>query len=338
MLRIHFTAEDLARTRVAATLGAAAETYYSLEMLCRPSLPLPFQRWRSSVAGRLSKDARPLTALLPVRGPGLDLLALAGDSPDIGHAVEALLRASPTLMRREVGTVTVDPAHMSWARAVADGDNDARRLLAAGLVSCHQATVAPYWAAARTRLDAVRAQYARTFLDGGVDALLASLSPQLMRWRPPVLEVRYPRPVEVHLGGQGLILVPTLFSWHRSSLLHDPYDDTVVPRLTVPAVTDPANGTALWHPGGVTADEALGALLGHTRAAALRATADGCSTTELAARLGVSPPAASQHAKALRDARLITTSRRGGSVLHTTTALGRELLDGAQQRGPAAAH
>ncbi|OQD51681.1 hypothetical protein BM536_038735 [Streptomyces phaeoluteigriseus] len=53
-----------------------------------------------------------------------------------------------------------------------------------------------------------------------------------------------------------------------------------------------------------------------------------CSTTELAARLGVSLAAVSQHTKALRDARLITTSRRGGSVLHVATALGRELLAG----------
>jgi DNA-binding transcriptional ArsR family regulator len=43
---------------------------------------------------------------------------------------------------------------------------------------------------------------------------------------------------------------------------------------------------------------------------------------------GTPAPAVSQHTKALRDARLITTSRRGSSVLHMATALGRELLDG----------
>jgi hypothetical protein len=330
VLRIHFTAEDLARTRVASTIGAAAETYYSLEMLCRRSLPLPFQRWRATVAGRLGEDAGPLTTLLPGRGPGLDLLALAGDSPDIDHAVEALLRAPRTLVRRELEPVAVGSAHMPWARAVAEGDADARRLLAAGLVACHRVAVAPYWAASRSQLDAVRAQYARTFLEGGVEALLTALSPPLVRWRPPVLEIRYPRPVEVHLGGRGLILVPTLFSWREFSLLYDPYDDTSVPRLTVPAVTDPATGAALWRPGGSVTDDRLGALLGRTRAAALRVAADGCSTTELAARLGVSLAAASQHTKALRDARLITTSRRGGSVLHMATALGRELLAGNQ--------
>ncbi|MET7439082.1 ArsR/SmtB family transcription factor [Streptomyces sp. NPDC005496] len=328
MLRIHFTAEDLARTRVAGTVGAAAETYYGLEMLRGRSLPGPFRRWRASVAGRLGEDAGPLLALLPSRGPGLDLLALAGDSPDIDHAVEALLRAPRTLLRRELEPVGVSPAHMPWARSVADGGADARRALAAGLVACHRVAVAPYWTALRSQLDVVRAQYASTVMEGGVEALLAGLSPQLVRWRPPVLELRHPRPVEVQLGGRGLILVPTVFSWRRFSLLYDPYDDEAVPRLTVPAVTDPAVGAALWHTGGAVTDDPLGALLGRTRAAALRVAAGGCSTTELAARLGVSAPAVSQHTKALRDARLITTSRRGSSVLHMATALGRELLDG----------
>ncbi|WP_405922213.1 winged helix-turn-helix domain-containing protein [Streptomyces sp. NBC_00122] len=54
--------------------------------------------------------------------------------------------------------------------------------------------------------------------------------------------------------------------------------------------------------------------------------AEGCSTTELARRLNVSVAAASQHATVLRNANLITTSRRGKSVVHTITPLGAELL------------
>ncbi|MET9960109.1 winged helix-turn-helix domain-containing protein [Streptomyces sp. NPDC006326] len=332
MLRIHFTADDLARTRVAGTVGAAAETYYSLEMLGRRSCPVPFRRWRAEVAGRLvqdtAQDTAPLTALLPARGPGLDLLALAGDSPDPEHAVDGLLRAPRARVRREVEAVAFDPAHTAWARSLAEGDGGARRQLAAAFAACHRAAVGPYWSACRSRLDAVRAQYARTFLDEGVEGLLASLCPPLVRWLPPVLEVRHPRAVEVHLGGRGLVLAPTVFSWRELSLLYDPYDDEAVPRLTVPAVTGPETGSALW-PGRGPADGAgLGALLGRTRAAALHLVAEGCGTTELARRLGVTPAAASQHAKALRGAGLITTSRRGGSVLHVTTPLGRELLRG----------
>ncbi|MER5728294.1 winged helix-turn-helix domain-containing protein [Streptomyces sp. NPDC002138] len=332
MLRIHFTADDLARTRVASTIGAAAETYYSLEMLGRRSLAAPFQPWRAKVTGRLSQDARPLTVLMPDHGPGLDLLTLAGDSPDIGEAADTLLRAPRSRVRRELEAVALDSARSSWARSLAEGDGEARRHLAAALVACHRATVGPYWPAARSRLEAVRAQLARTFLDTGVEGLLATLCPPLVRWSPPVLEVRHPRHLDVHLGGRGIVLAPTLFSWRELSLLYDPYDEESVPRLTVPAVTDPADGSALWHDGdGAGTDEALGTLLGRTRAAALRLLVDGCGTTELAGRLGITPAAASQHAKALRGAGLITTSRRGGCVLHVTTALGRELLGGMRE-------
>ncbi|MCZ4124751.1 ArsR/SmtB family transcription factor [Streptomyces sp. H39-S7] len=332
MLRIHFTADDLARTQVAATIGAAAETYYSLEMLSRRSVAVPFWHWRAKVAGRLPQEAQPLTVLMPDHGPGLDLLALAGDSPDIDQAVDTLLRAPRARVRRELQAVAFDSGHSSWARTVAEGDGEARRHLATALEACHRVTVGPYWPAARSRLEAVRAQYARTFLETGVEGLLASLCPPLVRWSPPVLEVCYPRPVDVHLGGRGLVLAPTVFSWRELSLLYDPYDEESVPRLTVPAVTDPANGCALWHGGnGTGTDEALGTLLGRTRAAALQLLVDGRGTTELAGRLGITPAAASQHAKALRGAGLITTNRRGGSVLHVTTALGRELLGGIRE-------
>ncbi|XMN04692.1 ArsR/SmtB family transcription factor [Streptomyces griseobrunneus] len=55
-------------------------------------------------------------------------------------------------------------------------------------------------------------------------------------------------------------------------------------------------------------------------------TAEGCTTSELARRLNVTAAAASQHATVLRNSDLITTSRRGGSVLHHITPLGLALL------------
>lgn len=71
----------------------------------------------------------------------------------------------------------------------------------------------------------------------------------------------------------------------------------------------------------------LAALLGRTRAKALRAVAAGCTTTELARALGVAPPTASEHATVLRTARLISTRRHRNAVLHTLTPLGAALLD-----------
>ena len=58
----------------------------------------------------------------------------------------------------------------------------------------------------------------------------------------------------------------------------------------------------------------------------LRTIADGCSTTELADRVGIWLAAASQHASVLRDAGLMGAHRQGGAVLHVLTPLGVELL------------
>ncbi|MFI6160449.1 helix-turn-helix domain-containing protein [Micromonospora haikouensis] len=83
-----------------------------------------------------------------------------------------------------------------------------------------------------------------------------------------------------------------------------------------------------WPPPSVDAAEgaSLAALLGGTRAAVLAAVGAGCSTSELARRVGVSAATASQHASVLRAAGLIDTRRTGGSVLHTLRPLGRHVL------------
>jgi DNA-binding transcriptional ArsR family regulator len=60
----------------------------------------------------------------------------------------------------------------------------------------------------------------------------------------------------------------------------------------------------------------------------LDAIGDGCSTTDLARRVGVSPAAASQHATVLRNAGLVMRQRDRNTVLHTLTALGRAVLNG----------
>jgi DNA-binding transcriptional ArsR family regulator len=68
-------------------------------------------------------------------------------------------------------------------------------------------------------------------------------------------------------------------------------------------------------------------LVQRRRARALRAIGDGATTTTgLAQRLGVTPPTASEHAAALRNAGLITTRRSGRKVHHQLTAIGANLV------------
>lgn len=342
MLRIHFTTADLGRIHFAATIGVAAETHYALEGFAAGRRGASDREDPEDRKGRERREDRqsamsPLSAarihhlasLLPESGAGLDLLSLAGDAPSIEHAVDNLLHLPNSQWRREFENISFRPRHASWVKSVSAGGLEERRKLATALRACHRLLVASSWEAARSELVAVSARHADLMLGGGADALLGHLCPELVRWRPPVLEAVHPRRIEVHLQGRGLVVTPTLFAGRAVSFLWDPSDAARAPRLTVPVAHGPSAGPLS---GGRNPSAGLQALLGRTRAAALRTTMAGCTTTEMAVRLNVSAAAASQHAKILRTARLITTSRRGASVLHLITPLGIAVLGGP---GPA---
>jgi DNA-binding transcriptional ArsR family regulator len=136
--------------------------------------------------------------------------------------------------------------------------------------------------------------------------------------------MRSPTELDLHLNGSGIVIVPSMFAGRFASLHLDGRDLSAPPRLVLPV----ADASAGDQPGGEPAGgrAALAALLGRTRAAALHAIADGCTTSELARLCGVSIAAASQHATVLRNAGLIITHRQGSSVLHVLTPLGADLL------------
>jgi DNA-binding transcriptional ArsR family regulator len=138
-----------------------------------------------------------------------------------------------------------------------------------------------------------------------------------------VLEIMMPSQVDMDLGGRGLALIPSVFIGRDPSLHENPNDEDEMPRLVLPAAD--AGRAWIWErrrsPGA-----ALAALVGRNRAAVLASVADGCTTTELARRAGVSLAAASQHAAVLRGAGLIASRRQGSAVVHVLTPLGAELL------------
>ncbi|MFC8172129.1 ArsR/SmtB family transcription factor [Streptomyces sp. NPDC057242] len=326
MKRIHFTAQDLMRTRLAATIGTAAETLDSVKLLHAPDAGLAFRRWRVAVRGRLDERARPLLALLPPRGPDLDVRSLAGDSGCVEEAVERLLSAPRALLRAEFEHISFRPAHRAWARNLVDGDRETWLQVTAALRACHGVAVAPYGNRVRSHLAEARAAYANAMAEGGVEHLLKTLGGPMLRWRPPVLELEHPHEADVRLDGRGLVIAPTLFSTRRAELMLSVLDPAEPPVLAVPTVTD-ALGGALWDGADASTGRALEELLGRTRAAVLEAAADGRSTTDLARRLGISPATVSHHTSVLRGAGLVATRREGKAVLHTVTSMGRALLE-----------
>jgi DNA-binding transcriptional ArsR family regulator len=322
--RIHFSEADLARVQVSPTLGPLAETVLALALLrCSRQPRTMLSEWRGQV--RVTPQMRPLTALIPPDCNGVDLPTLVGETATIEQGVQALLDVPREHLLVEMEWI--DRRHrlppLAWAMAEAGG----RPELAEATQVAYQELIQPFWPRIRASLHAEQAARRRTLAKEGPGALLASLQGPLIRWRPPVLEILRPGQVEMELGGRGIALVPSVFVGRAPSLHENPNDDDEMPRLILPA--EGAGRARLWAASRGLAGSrgsALAALVGRNRAAVLQSIADGCTTTELARRVGISLAAASQHASVLRRAGLIATRRQGSAVLHVLTPLGAELL------------
>ena len=128
---------------------------------------------------------------------------------------------------------------------------------------------------------------------------------------------------DYHLDGRGLLLEPSVFFGPHPIYFRDPRGNRRN-MLVYPAAPDRPAAEELWT---APVDRTLAGLLGATRAKVLTAAIEGGTTTARAQRTGVSLASASEHARALRDAGLLRTHRRGTAVHHNVTALGVRLLD-----------
>ncbi|KQX28505.1 ArsR family transcriptional regulator [Streptomyces sp. Root63] len=288
----------------------------------------------------MNGEAQLLAAVVPPRGYFPDFLtpsqegaepfgldvgieALRDTPADRVHAELELLAAGRIRQRAglSAGPRQQDPgagrASAALPAALMEGRAEPLARLIGALRSYHHAAVEPYWPHIRASVEADRAVRGRALLDGGADGLLATLPP-MIRWRSPVLEADYPFDRDLHLDGRGLLLQPSFFCRGTPVVYRDPS----LPPVLVYPVANPG-APAFAEPG-----PWLGRLVGHTRSAVLSSIGNGCTTSELARRAGVSLASASQHASVLREAGLVLTLRHGSSVLHTLTPLGGSLLRG----------
>ncbi|MET8711234.1 helix-turn-helix domain-containing protein [Streptomyces californicus] len=329
MLRIHFTPEDLTRVRVAPGPDVLWEITNSVQTLQRTDGERVFGAWRRRVRPRLPESRRLLTPLLPPHGYSPDFLTPAsGDRSTLRSAVDTLLGTPRRRLRTELARLAGAARLPPWVSSLADGDTDTLARLGEALHAYQTEALVPHWRHVRADLEADRALRTRHLMDGGTEALLTSLGPDV-RWRPPVLEVTYPVDQHLRLGGRGLLLQPSFFCW--------PAPTTLADGDLPPVLVHPIHHTADWAAppaaaGPATGRGPLGRLLGQTRADLLRATRGGCSTVEAARMLQVTHPAVSQHMNVLRAAGLTTTVRTGGRAFHLATAEGRALLAAEDHR------
>jgi DNA-binding transcriptional ArsR family regulator len=327
VLRIHFNRDDVVRTRVAPAADPVWELILSLQFLQahqRDRDPL-LAGWRREVTHGLRRDGtgrrvRLLFALNPPLGYFPDFLTPFDSRDGLGPALDAIRSTPAANLRRDLTRLAAGNRMPASAAALARGDTDALAHLTGSMETYRSLAVGPYWTRIQGAVEADRGRRARAMLDHGADGLLASLRPA-MRWDGRVLEIRhYPADRELHLDGRGLLLVPAFFCARNPVSLVDP---DLPPVLVYPV--DRLGGLDQPHEPGRAA--ALVALLGRTRAGVLEVVDGGCSTGEIARRLGVSAAAASQHTAVLRNAGLLVSHREGNTMLHTLTPLGRALLE-----------
>ncbi|MFR0355132.1 winged helix-turn-helix domain-containing protein [Streptomyces sediminimaris] len=321
MLRIHFAGEDIGRVRIAAGPVPAWEMLLSLHALRGPADHGVFGPWRARTLGVLDASARLLLRLAPPRGYSPDFLTPTADN-DIDSLVDAVQSTARRRLRTDLGLLAAQRGPAVWMRPLADGDTTALRCVGTAMFRYHQRVLAPAWDRIHAVVMAERAARVADLLDGGVERMLSRLHPHI-RWEAPVLSVTYPVRKELHLGGRGLLLVPSYFCWARPIALRDSGLD--------PVLVYPANRglQRLVEPPDTSNGDSLAQLLGATRAAVLQEIggAEGVTGTDLVRRLRISPASASEHATVLRRAGFIVSHRTANTVWHMPTPLGRAVLE-----------
>ncbi|MGW7614609.1 ArsR/SmtB family transcription factor [Streptomyces antimycoticus] len=292
MYRIILSADDLARIRISDGDVPLLEAAFALETLHEVGEE-GFHEWRRRVRRHLMNSAarsEHVAQLLRIAGNCSELvdLCMGAQHPQVMYAVQDFSRLA----------------------------------------------VAPHWERIRVHLDSARESLRHVMGRGGVGELLGNLGPGI-HWKPPVLEIDGVGSGKLKPAGRGLVLAPSLFLRRPAHVVRiDRGGPKSAPLLTFPdrpcpedlpsllADTDSARGDRRED------IDSLAALVGRTRAAALRAVREGCGNAELAERLGVTTAAVSQHTTVLRAAGLISTRRRGSHVVHSVTHLGSLLLRG----------
>ncbi|MBK3638317.1 winged helix-turn-helix transcriptional regulator, partial [Streptomyces sp. MBT97] len=180
--------------------------------------------------------------------------------------------------------------------------------------------LAPDWPRLRALLEADVAFHSRRLAEVGLGGVLPEINARC-GWRAGTLTIDSNGDHERHLGGQGLVLMPSVFSWPDVVSGFDP--------PWQPTLVYPARGIGgLWSEAAAHSPQTLVRLLGRGRAAVLTALDEPATTSVLAHRLGLAPSSVSAHLTVLRDGGLLLSRRYGHQVLYERTPLGMALVAG----------
>ncbi len=316
MLRYLMTEDDIGAVRFG--ISPLCELGLSVRAFRDPSrFPLQLGWLRRTEEARARLDQRVLMGLIDDRLWTPDFLNPRPTSPltRLEDEFRALAETPPEVFRADLIAV-----HGHVPEVFAGPHDRAISRIIATLRQLWETCFEPYWPRMRAVLEADIAFRGRQVAQSGVASMLNQLSPGRIEYEHGVVVVhlRDPAPRTQPIDGEGLTLVPTMFTRRASAPVGD----------GPPMIMYSARGQgALWETERIANPAAVVAILGETRAALLTALGDPASSTELGVRFGVSASAVNQHLRVLRDAGLLVSSRYGRSVLYLRSELGSALLE-----------
>lgn len=324
MLRIHFTAADLTRVRIAGP-DPLWEIALSMHVL-RTAEPDPLVLGWKQQSSRLLRSSEVLKgqlALASLLNPPVgffpDFLTPAESISGIDAGFEALLRTPKTQLMAEVTRLHNDrPRPDPVVADLSSGNTRALTALSGALRRYYETTIAPIWIRICTVIEADRAMRGRWMAEHGLAAVLDNLAP-LARFQGDTLELlHYRQSSDLYLDGRGITLIPSYFK--ETPTLMTLSNPSLAPVLVYPVHRETR---ALAE----TQRAALATLMGRSRAAVLEEAAAGATVSQIAHTLGISQPSATKHLSVLRAAGLLTSMRDRNNTRHTLTSTGYALLD-----------
>jgi DNA-binding transcriptional ArsR family regulator len=315
MLRILFTGDDFALTRFLSEPAPVLEMKFAARGL-RRGIRAPWgERWRCAVLGALPISVGPMRELTAHFSWSLTPNAVL--TGDLDEGIDMVMGVTPQRAREEMALWFSAPSTgvPALLRHAIDEDRDAGRVLLGTARTMFAAAVEPYFADVRANHHTELARQGRLLASRGVAATLTTLLPGA-RWCGECLQIDSPQERTIRLSGRGLVVTPTAF-WTGPPLVGELPDQPVLLAYPAPTTLSLRVGAE---------SDSLAAILGATRAAVLRLLAVEHTTGDIARQLGISAASASEHAAALRAARLIGSRRDGKAVVHHATVLGLDLI------------
>ncbi|MEU8223937.1 helix-turn-helix domain-containing protein [Kribbella sp. NPDC048915] len=319
MITIRLNPGDIGRIRFA--LSPVWEAVTSVRALSNNTARSVHGPWLQKVRPTIEgDDLTLLRALIPPAGYIPDFITPAPPrrSTSFESGLAAIAATPYDLVTDELRKLQQDTPHPLLPDLIARPGR-ALELITSALETYWRRAIEPDWRRMRALLQEDLAFRLDELAAGGLERLFRNLHPSI-KFTGDRIQIDRPFSCDGEpLAGQGLLLVPCVFTW--------PAGLAVTGAPHVPTITYPPRGLGrLWEDHQDVTDSPLADLVGRTRAAIVSHLDLPMSTTHLAHQLGVSAPTLSVHLSILRNAGVVDSRRDGRAVLYHRTTLGHQLL------------